>query len=199
MIKKITILVYLILIMLLGTATILEAVHGTEFVESNIYHAAYFSALWGILAFLSVIAMAKYKLWKHAAAFLLHISFLTILLGALTTYVNGQKGYIHLRSGLETNLFKLRENHKQVMLPFMVRLDSFKVEYYPGTQAPKDYLSYITCTDSTTKAVSHACISMNKIWTEQGYRFYQTSFDEDSKGSFLTVNYDPWGDRKSVV
>lgn len=34
---------------------------------------------------------------------------------------------------------------------------------------------------------------MNRIFTLQGFRFYQSSFDDDGKGSWLTVNYDPWG------
>lgn len=34
---------------------------------------------------------------------------------------------------------------------------------------------------------------MNRILPEQGFRFYQSSFDEDRQGSWLTVNHDPWG------
>lgn len=36
---------------------------------------------------------------------------------------------------------------------------------------------------------------MNRIFTSQGFRFYQSSFDDDGQGSWLTVNYDPWGTR----
>ena len=34
---------------------------------------------------------------------------------------------------------------------------------------------------------------MNRIFSAQGYRFYQSSYDEDLEGSWLSVNYDPWG------
>ena len=34
---------------------------------------------------------------------------------------------------------------------------------------------------------------MNRILSRQGYRFYQSSFDDDKEGSWLSVNYDPWG------
>ena len=34
---------------------------------------------------------------------------------------------------------------------------------------------------------------MNRILSRQGFRFYQSSFDEAMQGSWLTVNYDPWG------
>ena len=36
---------------------------------------------------------------------------------------------------------------------------------------------------------------MNRIFTSQDFRFYQSSFDDDGQGSWLTVNYDPWGTR----
>ncbi|MBO7068113.1 MAG: cytochrome c biogenesis protein CcsA [Bacteroidaceae bacterium] len=34
---------------------------------------------------------------------------------------------------------------------------------------------------------------MNNIGRVKGYRIYQTSFDEDGKGSTFTISYDPWG------
>jgi hypothetical protein len=34
---------------------------------------------------------------------------------------------------------------------------------------------------------------MNNIAVVEGYRFYQTSFDQDMKGSILTITYDPYG------
>ena len=190
MLKNITVSIYLILLVLLGAATIIEALQGTEFVVQHIYHTLYFCALWGILSLLSVVILIKYALWKRFPVFLLHVSLLVILAGALTSFVSGQKGYIHLRTGLETSTFRLPDQH-QARLPFTVRLDSFKVEHYPGTTAPKDYISYLTCI--TANHTLHARISMNKIWTSQGYRFYQTSFDKDNQGSILTVNHDPWG------
>ena len=193
MIKKLTILLYIVIIIILGTATVIEAMQGTDFVETHIYHALYFCAIWGGFSLLSVVVMIKFSLWKKFSAFLLHVSFLTILLGALTTYIFGEKGYIHLRSGIETGTFTLMDNDKEIRLPFTVCLDSFVVENYPGTQAPKDYISYLSYRNDAKDSVAQARISMNNIWIHQGYRFYQTSFDKDSQGSFLTVNYDPWG------
>ena len=192
MIKNITIFLYILLILVLGAATVVEAFKGTDFVEASVYHAIYFCVLWGLLSLLSVVLMIKYELWKRFPAFLLHVSFLVILLGALTTYVHGKKGYIHLRSGGATDVFTLMDHQEKVVLPFEVRLDSFLVEYYLGTKAPKDYISHISCLHRND-SVEHVKISMNNIWISEGYRFYQTSFDEDTQGSFLTVNYDPWG------
>ena len=74
---------------------------------------------------------------------------------------------------------KLSDRHKQIL-----SIMDTNVEYYPGTDAPADYVSYIRDTEP---------VSMNRILSRQGYRFYQSSFDDDKKGSWLSVNYDPWG------
>lgn len=77
-----------------------------------------------------------------------------------------------------------------------IALDSFRVEYYPGTEAPADYISHIRVLRPGQGADSSSCsrtVSMNRILSEQGFRFYQSSFDEDRQGSWLTVNHDPWG------
>ena len=80
-----------------------------------------------------------------------------------------------------------------------MKLDSFRVEYYPGTKAPADYVSHISYSLPGQKdSVHNECISMNRIFTTQGFRFYQSSFDEDGQGSWLTVNYDPWGTKSDL-
>ena len=79
-------------------------------------------------------------------------------------------------------------------LPFTLMLDSFRVEHYPGTEAPADYVSYVRFRphgEGDTAAVA-TVISMNRIAVHRGYRFYQASYDEEG-GSWLTVNHDPWG------
>lgn len=91
---------------------------------------------------------------------------------------------MHLTVGNEVRTFQEADSKKIVELPFALRLDSFRIEYYPGTKAPADYISYIHGVPP---------VSMNQIYSHQGFRFYQSSFDEDWQGSWLTVNYDPWG------
>ena len=36
-------------------------------------------------------------------------------------------------------------------------------------------------------------IFMNNILDHRGYRFFQSSFDPDEKGTILSVNHDYWG------
>lgn len=115
----------------------------------------------------------------------------------MTTFLWGKKGYVHLVAGQSTDCFMEQPGGRLLRLPFTLSLDSFRVEYYPGTQAPADYVSYIRVSagkEEASVASGETCrISMNRILSRSGYRFYQSSFDDDRQGSWLSVNYDPWG------
>lgn len=194
--KRLLIAVYICLVCLLAIATFLEQACGTDFVEKYIYHTFWFCCLWGILAALAVIALIRRQLWKHFPTLLLHGSFLVILAGAMLTFVGSRKGYVHLTVGNKVGSFVEQESGRRIDLPFTLLLDSFRVEHYPGTEAPADYVSHIRILRSGQDTDSASCsrtVSMNRILSEQGFRFYQSSFDEDKRGSWLTVNYDPWG------
>ncbi len=194
--KRLLIAVYICLVCLLAIATFLEQACGTDFVEKYIYHTFWFCCLWGILAALAVMALIRRQLWKHLPTLLLHGSFLVILAGAMLTFVGSRKGYVHLTVGNKVGSFVEQESGRRIDLPFTLLLDSFRVEHYPGTEAPADYVSHIRILRSGQDTDSASCsrsVSMNRILSEQGFRFYQSSFDEDKRGSWLTVNYDPWG------
>ncbi|UPZ14609.1 cytochrome c biogenesis protein [Flavobacterium humidisoli] len=81
---------------------------------------------------------------------------------------------------------------KAYVLPFKIRLNDFIAEKYPGTE--KSYSSYkskVTVQDSTE--TFDADIFMNHVLDYKGFRFFQSSFDPDEKGTVLSVNHDFWG------
>ncbi len=112
---------------------------------------------------------------------------MVILFGAMVTSVSSHRGMLHLRQGEPVNQYT--EGNILHPLPFTLRLDTFMIQCYPGTQAPQDYISIITLHPSNGQVQ----ISMNRIGRLQGYRLYQSSYDEDMRGSILSVTYDPWG------
>ncbi|MFH4968129.1 cytochrome c biogenesis protein CcsA [Gaetbulibacter sp. M240] len=82
---------------------------------------------------------------------------------------------------------------KVLELPFSIKLNDFEAERYPGTE--KGYSSYsskITVLDSLEGNFDYK-IYMNHVLDHQGYRFFQSSFDPDEKGTVLSVNHDFWG------
>ena len=189
--KKFLILIYVVLTGVLMAATFIEHSLGTAFVERYIYHSVWFCCLWGILACFVVVAMARFNWLKRLPVVLLHSSFLIILGGAMLTFLFGEKGYIHLKKGVEVTTFVRESDKHEVSLPFALRLDSFNIKYYPGTEAPSDYVSAVTYVQHGHSASAN--ISMNRVLSVDGYRLYQSSYDDDGSGSWLSVNYDPMG------
>ncbi len=187
MIKKAIVFLYSVIVVVLAVATFVENSYGTRFVTENVYHTAWFCALWAALAVLSVVLFVVRGLWRRVPVALLHASFIVILIGALTTFLTSNKGMLHIRKEMPADSYIIPDRGSMMRLPFKMQLDSFVVECYQGTEAPSDYISYVSVDGENVR------ISMNNIFAKDGYRFYQSSYDEDMQGSWLSVNYDPWG------
>lgn len=187
--KKLILLLYVAIVIVLAATTFVEYAMGTAWVGEHVYYTPAFCLLWGTLAVLTLYVLFKRKMWRHVASFGLHLSFIVMLAGALITFITSKKGYIHLRMDSPTAQFVDQDTRLVRDLPFTLVLDTFYVEHYPGTEAPADYVSVVRV--SGEEALHE--ISMNNVFDHQGYRLYQSSFDEDERGSWLSVNYDPWG------
>src|SRR5690606_9100678 len=69
----------------------------------------------------------------------------------------------------------------------------FIAQRYPGTQnSYSAYESKVTVIDEASENFDYH-IYMNHILNYKGYRFFQSSFDPDEKGTVLSVNHDFWG------
>lgn len=75
-------------------------------------------------------------------------------------------------------------------LPFSLHLNDFQIERYPGSNSPSSFASEVTLIDPEEGLEKPFRIFMNNILKYKGYRFFQSSFDEDEKGTILSVNYD---------
>ncbi len=82
---------------------------------------------------------------------------------------------------------------RQVELPFALQLNEFILERYPGSNSPASYASEVTLIDEEKGIKFDFRIFMNNILTHRGYRFYQSSYDTDEKGTILSVNHDAPG------
>ncbi|MBE0668786.1 MAG: c-type cytochrome biogenesis protein CcsB, partial [Bacteroidales bacterium] len=72
-------------------------------------------------------------------------------------------------------------------------LNDFILDRYPGSNSPSGYKSNVTLIDEEQGVEIQYDIYMNHILKHRGYRFYQSSYDKDEKGTFLSVNHDPAG------
>ena len=82
---------------------------------------------------------------------------------------------------------------KTRMLPFSLRLDEFQLDRYPGSNSPSSYASQVTVVDEANQVEMPYRIFMNNVLNYRGYRFFQSSYDKDEKGTILSVNHDTWG------
>ena len=82
---------------------------------------------------------------------------------------------------------------KSIELPFSIRLDDFIFERYPGSDNPSGYKSEVTLYDESVALTERHSIFMNNVLDYQGFRFFQSSFDPDEKGTRLSVNFDTAG------
>ncbi|MFB9056548.1 cytochrome c biogenesis protein CcsA [Mariniflexile ostreae] len=87
----------------------------------------------------------------------------------------------------------IRYGSKVLELPFSIKLNDFEAERYPGTEnGYSAYSSEVTVIDENKESYDYK-IFMNNILDHGGYRFFQSSFDPDEKGTILSVNHDYWG------
>ena len=194
MIKKIILILYVLVLISMAVATIVEKSQGTDYVHVHYYGAWWFILMWAVMAALGIYYIIQRKV-KRASTWALHLSFILILTGALITHLSAKRGMIHLRTGQPTNSYIMASDDgdgmKEEKLPFSLCLQDFEAKMHDGTQAVADYSSKFTVMDGNEK--SEGLVSMNNIYSHRSYRFYQSSYDEDGKGSVLAINADPFG------
>lgn len=192
--KRIAFFLLYLLILLLGIITFIEKSRGTPFVLEHFYGSWWFALLWGILALTGMLCFFRHK--RHRMYSLsLHLSLVIILLGALLTSLTARRGIVHLREGVPVSNYLEEAGSGQRVrpLPFTLTLDRFQVTYHSGTNAPADYRSHFTLNDTQRQTTVQGMVAMNQIYTYRNIRFYQSSYDSDERGSYLTLNKDPWG------
>ena len=170
-------------ILAMMAATVLEKTEGSIFAFRWVYHNPVFFILWAVAAVAGlwlVVSRAAGRFWT----LLLHVSCVVVLVGALITHLLGEQGIVKLHEG-ETVSTWIRDDGAVRPLPCPMALEDFEVLYYAGSEAAADYRSRVRAGDRTLE------ISMNHIARVNGYRLFQSGFDEHS--STLAVNHDPWG------
>ncbi len=139
--------------------------------------------LWAAVAVTASVVIIRRRLWRRTALFVLHASFLLILAGALITHLTSDSCRLHLLIGES-----VQTGHTTI------RLDDFDIEYYPGTSAPSDFVAYVSIGDSGQQR-----ISMNRVASDGGMRFFLTSCDQDRRGCTFTVTSDSAGTAVTYV
>ncbi|EGC20660.1 cytochrome c biogenesis protein CcsA [Prevotella multiformis] len=191
--RKVIFVFYMLTVIVLAGSTLVEHANGTGFAARYIYGAWWFSLLWMLLAVSSLPYILK-LLKKDKSKLLLHLSFFIMLAGALLTHLLSTQGVVHLRQGQPVNAYTEQiadDETDTARLPFTIELTDFEISYHPGTKAASDYTTHFTIKDDGAEIPAQ--VSMNKVFDYAGYRFYQSSYDADGQGSYVTVKSDRYG------
>lgn len=190
-----TIAALLLYALLLAAATIVEKHFGTPAAKELFYYSPLLILVQALLVANFILSAGKHQYLKKSrlGLVLTHSAFAVILAGALTTHLIGKDGIVHIREGETTNLLLIPDgkNMKTEELPFSIKLNDFILKRYPGSNSPSSYESMVVVYHHDQATEAH--IYMNNVLDIEGYRFFQSSYDKDEKGSILSVSYDVAG------
>jgi cytochrome c-type biogenesis protein CcsB len=94
---------------------------------------------------------------------------------------------------IDGKMVEITYGSKSTALPFSIKLNDFVLERYPGSTSPSGYKSDVVLIDNVANVEKPFMIFMNNILKYKGYRFYQSSYDQDEKGTILSVSHDVAG------
>jgi len=105
----------------------------------------------------------------------------------------GGRGYTGFQTSVMLGDMKIDLGYgsRYYYTPFYIHLDKFVLGKYPGSNAPSSFSSQVTVNDAGS--VIPYNIYMNHTLDYGGFRFFQSSYDTDEKGTILSVNHDVTG------
>jgi hypothetical protein len=196
-------ILFVIFVISMAAATFIENDFGSAASYSIVYNSRWFELILLLLSVNLIGQVIIHKLFRKEKLpiAIFHLSFVLMITGAGITRYFGWEGSIHIREGetsstCYSDLMSDSEKSggalgsKITILPFSLRLDAFIMERYPGSNSPSGYKSNVTLIDKAADVEKPFTIFMNNILKYKGYRFYQSSFDKDEKGTILSVNHD---------
>ncbi len=185
-----TMIVLLIVLALgAGIGTFIENDFGSARAKELVYFAWWYQCSFFLLSLNLLIIINKTKMYKVKARTLFHVSFIIILVGATLTHYFGFDGMMHIREGEKSNIIIIGE--EKIEIPFFITCKDFTLTRYAGSRSPSEFSSKLFLEDSKNNISFDTEVYMNHTLMYGGYKFFQTSYDTDEKGTKLSVNKDP--------
>lgn len=134
--------------------------------------------------------------FSHFGVYIVHLSILVLIIGAIIGAVFGIEAYMNIVEGETENAITLRKGDQPIPLPFSVRCDKFTVELYENG-APKLFQSDLAFIKEN-KVVYSGKLRVNHPIEFEGFRFYQSSYGA-SPGGKATLALAREGGRRDVM
>jgi len=194
---KLTIILLVAVLGILTVGTLIESTRGTE-AGRAIYYAPWFQAILALFAVNLLASIVDRFPWgRFRIGFVTtHLSMVVILAGAAVSHFFAVDGQLAVWEGEETDTFRRFGRggvSEDVQLPFLVHLDAFEIDYYPGTRRPAMFRSRVVVRGPQGEKPVSAEIEMNRELAYGGYRLFQSSYrqGEDRDMTVLSVSRDP--------
>jgi cytochrome c biogenesis protein len=123
--------------------------------------------------------------FSYFGVYVVHMSILIILAGAIIGSLSGFDGYVNIPEGDTVDTVKLRGGQGTKKLDFAVRCDRFTVEFYENGM-PREFRSDLAFLRDG-KIVYEGPLRVNHPIEFGGIRFYQSSYGSTSGKAHLTV------------
>jgi cytochrome c-type biogenesis protein CcsB len=190
---KVAVAVLVLLLLGLAVGTIIETSAGAAVAGKTVYYAWWFLALEGVFG-LNLLAsiVVGYPFTRERLGFLAtHGALIVILVGASVSYFYKVEGQLGLWEGQASNQIVSHDPEGTFTLPFTVKLDTFRVDYYQGTKRPSNFRSDVEIIDGARSFKTG--IWMNHELEHRGWRFYQSSYrqEDGNNATILSVSKDP--------
>lgn len=200
-------IVYVLLflfVLMLAVGTIIERVFGTPVAFRLVYHSPWFLLLWALIIAGGIRAFVRNGWKQPRGSILIHLSLVVISIGALITFFTARRGYLMAKEGEEVASYRPKDSEgvreEEQELPFRIRVESLRTDFYPGTTTPRDYIAEVLFSPKeANNSGTKAHISMNKVGRYMGYRVFQYRMDKDHGEVVFMLSYDPIGTAVSYI
>jgi cytochrome c biogenesis protein len=119
--------------------------------------------------------LEKGKISRYGV-YIIHGSIVIILVGSLIGLF-GFRGFVTLGKGDTRDSAVKRGSRETIPLGFAIKLDDFKISFYPGGE-PREYMSRVEIIDNG-KTVKEAEVRVNHPLSYRGTSIYQASYGSD--------------------
>ncbi len=112
---------------------------------------------------------------SRVGPYITHLGILVIFIGAFIGSLFGFRARVNLPEGESTNMIYEAKTLTPIPLGFVIKCVDFKLEKYPDSDVPKEYISELEIYEGG-KLVLKKKIEVNHPLSYRGMRFYQASY-----------------------
>ena len=125
----------------------------------------------------SSLVFREWGAWTRLGAYIVHLSILVIVFGAIFGSLLGYKAFVMLPEGTSTRVvYSQTDNGQSIPLDFEIYCEIFNVDYYESG-APKEFRSDLSIIENG-KTIINKRITVNDPLTHRGVTFYQSSYQQ---------------------